>query len=443
MYICSECWNESLKWSWQCLFCKSWSTLKEFKKPDVTSNWKKAEIKELKKISEIQNEKTNYKIKTSSQELNNVLWWWITPWWVSFITWEPWIWKSTITLQIASWVADKKTIYISWEETINQVSSRAKRLNIYWENIELLSERNIENIIETLSKNKCDIAIIDSISVMHSSNISSISWSISQIKYITELLVTYAKNTNTSLFIIWHVNKDWDIAWPKTLEHMVDTVLYLEWEKYDNLRILKTLKNRFGNTSEIWIFKMEEEWLKDLKNPSLEFISDSKNTIWSSLSITVEWTKTLVVETEWLTTYTKFWYPKRSARWINSSKLDLIIAVLSKYTKISLESYDVYTNISRWLKISEPWIDLAIAASIISSKLNKVIPKDIVFIWEISLTWNIKKVIQIEKRIKEAEKMGFKKIFLADCNLKSNIELIKLKNVSDLEKNIVSLTKNL
>ena len=441
MYICIECWNESLKWSWQCPFCKSWSTLKEFKKPDITNSWKKAEVKELKKISEIENEKTNYKIKTSSQELNNVLWWWITPWWVSFITWEPWIWKSTITLQIASWVADKKTIYISWEETINQVSSRAKRLNIYWENIELLSERNIENIIETISKNKCDILIIDSISVMHSSNISSISWSISQIKYITELLVTYAKNTNTSLFIIWHVNKDWDIAWPKTLEHMVDTVLYLEWEKYDNLRILKTLKNRFGNTSEIWIFKMEEEWLKDFKNPGLEFISDSKNTIGSSLAITIEWTKTLVIETEWLTTYTKFWYPKRSARWINSSKLDLIIAVLSKYTKISLESYDVYTNISRWLKISEPWIDLAIAASIISSKLNKVIPKDIVFIWEISLTWNIKKVIQIEKRIKEAEKMGFKKIFLADCNLKSNTELIKLKNVSDLEKNIGTHTK--
>jgi DNA repair protein RadA/Sms len=250
-------------------------------------------------------------------------------------------------------------------------------------------------------------------------------------------LVAYAKKTNTSVFIIGHINKEWSIAWPKTLEHMVDTVLFFEWEKYDNLRILRALKNRFWNTSEIWLFKMLENWLQDIENPGLEFINNSESTIGSSLSITMEWTRALIIETESLTTYTKFGYPKRSTRWINTSKLDLIIAVLWKYSNISLDSYDVYINISRWLKIDEPWIDLSIASSIISSKLNKQIPKNIIFVWEISLTWNIKKPIHLEKRIKEAEKMWFKKIYCPINNYKSKkLEIIQLKNISELVQQI-------
>jgi DNA repair protein RadA/Sms len=306
--------------------------------------------------------------------------------------------------------------------------------------MQLLAESCIENILETLTKNTCDILVIDSISVIHSNNIPWVAWSISQVRYIAELLTAYGKTTNTSVFIIWHINKEWAIAWPKTLEHMVDTVLYFEWEKYDNLRILRGLKNRFWNTSEIGLFKMEEIGLVDIKNPWLEFINNKQATIGSSLSITIEWTRALIVETEWLTTYTKFGYPKRSTRWINSSKLDLIVAVLWKYTGITLESHDVYTNITRWLKIDEPWIDLSIAASIISSKTNKALDKNTIFIWEISLTWIIKKPIHLEKRIKEAEKMWFKKIFIPESKiLNKNIELIKLKNISNLTKKISEL----
>lgn len=438
MYICTNCWNESLKWQWQCPFCKEWNSLKEFKETKISNNlwWNKWEVKELENLNTVIKENKEVKIITKSNELNNVLWWWIVPWSVVLLSWEPGIWKSTITLQLASLVKEN-IVYISGEETSYQIADRAKRLWVVWENMKLLAESCIEDILETLAKNKSEIIIIDSISVMHSKNISWVSWSVSQIRFISELLVAFAKTTNTAVFIIWHITKDWNLAWPKTLEHMVDTVLYFEWDKYDNLRILRWLKNRFWATSEIWIFTMWDKWLSDLKNPWLEFINSTDATIWSSLSITIEWTRPLIVETESLTTYTKFGYPKRSARWINSSKLDLIVAVLWKYSDVKLEAYDVYTNIARWLKIEEPGIDLSLAASIISSKSNKALEKDTVYIWEISLTWKIKKPIHLEKRIKEAEKMWFKRIFIPDCDIKSSkIEIIKIKNVSELVNKI-------
>lgn len=434
MYICSSCWNKSLKWLGQCSFCKEWNTLKEFKEAKITwNNWNiKWEAKLLSNLDDVIKENKEVKIKTSSNELNNVLWWWIVPGWVVLLSGEPGIWKSTITLQLASLVKEN-IVYISWEETAYQISDRAKRLWVVWNNMKLLAEACIEDILETLSKNKCDILIIDSISVMHSKNITWVAWSITQVRYISELLIAFAKTTNTATFIIWHINKDWNLAWPKTLEHMVDTVLYFEWDKYDNLRILRSLKNRFWPTSEIGIFTMNENWLSDLKNPGLEFVNSKDATIWSSLSITIEWTRPLIVETECLTTYTKFGYPKRSARGINASKLDLIVAVLWKYTPIKLEAYDVYTNIARWLKIEEPWIDLSLAASIISSKQNMLLSKDTIYIWEISLTWKVKKPIHLEKRVKEAIKMWFKNIFIPNCDIvETKINLIKIKEVSEL-----------
>lgn len=437
MYICDKCWNEAIKWSGQCSFCKEWNTLKEFKEAKIWNvSWEKWEAKTLSNLDDVISENKDIKIKTKSSELNNVLWGWIVPWWVVLLSGEPGIWKSTITLWLASLVKEE-IIYISGEETSFQIADRAKRLWVKWTNMKLLSESCIEDIIETLAKNKCDILIIDSISVMHSKNISWVAWSVSQVRFITELLVSFAKTTNTSVIIIWHITKDGSLAWPKTLEHMVDTVLFFEWDKYENLRILRALKNRFWTTSEIAIFNMTEKWLSDLKNPWLEFVNSTEPTIWSSLSITIEWTRPLIIETESLTTYTKFGYPKRSARGINSSKLDLIVAVLWKYSAVKLEAYDVYTNIARWLKIEEPGIDLSLAVSIISSKNNNPLPKDTIYIWEISLTGKIKKPIHLEKRVKEAEKMWFKKVFIPDCDLKSEkIEIIKLKNVSELVNKI-------
>jgi len=432
MFLCNKCWNKSLKWAGQCIFCKEWNSLVEFKesKNESKISWIS---KKLEKIENIKN--INNRIKSKSNELNNVLGGWIVNWSIILLSWEPGIWKSTLSLQLSSWIENINIIYISWEETPSQISTRANRLWIKTPNLYILWENCVENILESLKNTKNSIIIIDSISVMHSNNINWVSWSISQVKYISEIIIQYAKDNENTIFIIWHINKDWALAWPKTLEHMVDTVLFFEWEKYDNIRILRTFKNRFWSTNEIWIFNMHDKWLSDIKNPWFEFINSNDSSIWSSLSIAIEWTRAIVIETESLTNYTKFAYPKRSARWINASKLELIIAVISKYTWISLDSYDVYINIVRGLKIEDPWIDLSIAASIISSKTNKTIEKNIIFIWEISLTWKIKKTINIEKRVKEAEKMWFKTIYIPDTNIESkNINLIKLKDIKELLK---------
>ncbi|MBF0914013.1 DNA repair protein RadA, partial [Candidatus Gracilibacteria bacterium] len=405
MYICSNCGNESLKWQGKCNFCGEWNTLQEFKEEKIGNGKLKGEKKNLTKLDEVEVSTNSEKIITKSSELNNALGGGITKSSVILLSGEPGIGKSTITLELANLV-DEKIIYVSGEETSFQIASRAKRLGISGKNIEILSESCIEDVLETISHNKADILVIDSISVMHSKNISGVAGSISQVKFISEILVTFAKTTNTTVFIIGHITKDGNLAGPKTLEHMVDTVLYFEGDKYDNLRILRTLKNRFGATSEIGIFSMTESGLKDLKNPELEFVSSKEAQIGSSLSITIEGSRPIIIETESLTTYTKFGYPKRSARGINSSKLDLIVAVLGKYSQVKLDSYDVYSNIARGLKIEEPGIDLSIAVSIISSKLNKKIDKESIFLGEISLTGKIKKPIYLEKRLKEAEKIG-------------------------------------
>lgn len=436
MYYCKECWNESVKWQGQCSFCKSWNCLTEVKQEKKSAKWEtKWTVQNLSAIKEIQNKQN--RILSNSWELNNLLWWGIVEGSVVLLSGEPGIWKSTLTLQFGNWIQES-IVYVSGEETENQLHDRATRLGIKNDELAVLSESNIENILETLKENPSKIVIIDSISVMHSKNCTGTSGSVTQVRYITDQLVEFAKSTNTTVFIIWHITKDGSLAWPKTLEHMVDTVLFFEGDKYDNLRILRALKNRFWATSEIAIFKMLEEWLADLKNPWLEFInSHETDSIGSSLSITMEWTRPIVVETESLTNYTKFGYPKRSTRGINSSKLDLIVAVLWKYTKIKLESSDVYSNISRGLKIDEPGIDLSLCASIISSKLNKVIPKDTIFIWEISLTWNIRNVMHLDRRIKEAEKMGFKQIIIPKSNIKWKYK-IDVKQISNI-KQLVAL----
>lgn len=379
------------------------------------------------------------KIKLESAELNNVLGGWITPWSLVLLSWEPGVGKSTLTLQIADWFGkpNNNVIYVSGEENAYQISDRAKRLGIKNSYIKIFNSNILENILKVLEDDDSDLVIIDSISMIYSENLDSNSGSVSQIRYITEIFMNFCKKAKKSVILIGHVTKDWTISWPKTLEHLVDVVLYLEGNKYENYRILRSMKNRFGPTDEIGIFDMTETGLQDVKNVGVEFISqDSKWLSGRSLVMTIEWTRPILIEIEALTTYTKFGYPKRSSRWIASTKLDLLIAVINKFTDVKLESYDVYVNIGRWLSIQEPWIDLWIIASIISSKTWKPLD-DIVFIWEVSLTWIVKNVMRLKKRVEEAKKLWFKTIVIPawieiDAKISKDIEILKVKNVKEL-----------
>lgn len=438
MFNCTDCGNESLTWKGQCDYCKAWNTLKEFKESKSKwAKWVSWEAQALGNISDINKESDAVKIETKSGEFNTVLGGWLVQGSIVLLSGEPGIGKSTLSLQLGGWISED-IVYISGEETLSQISGRAKRLTVEWKNIGLLTENNLENILATLEKNTPKIVILDSISVMYSNEVNGTAGSIGQVRYITEKIVEYGKQNNITFIIIGHVTKDGSLAGPKTLEHMVDTVLFFEGDKFDNLRILRSLKNRFGSSSEIWLYKMWDTGLIDIPNPGLEFISDDSDTIGSALSVTMEWTRPLVIETEALTTYSKFGYPKRSSRWINTSKLDLIIAVLWKYTPVKLESYDVYANISRGLSFSEPGLDLAIAASIISSKLGKALSKKTIFIGEISLTGKVKKVMFLERRVKEAIKMWFTEIYIPDTlwTIKdSKAKIIEVKNIKDFIKN--------
>lgn len=438
MFACNNCGNESLKWSGQCSFCKEWNTLAEFKETKA----KKWSISGFKKsLSKLGNTSENemQKQATSSPELNNLLWGGITSGSVILLSGEPWIGKSTLSLQLANWF-QWEIIYVSGEETEKQISDRAKRLWVEGKNISLLSESNLENILETLEWEKPDLVILDSISVITSSNTSSGAGSISQVKEVAEKMVQYAKQKNITVIIIGHITKDGNLAWPKTLEHLVDTVLFFEGERYEDIRLLRSLKNRFGSTGEVALFKMTENGLQDLIDPGLEFISKENDdkTTWSSLSITIEGNRPIVVEIESLTTYTKFGYPKRSARGIQTQKLDLILAVLGKYSKLALESYDVYINIVRGIRVGEPGIDLSIGASIISSKMNKPIPRNTLFMGEISLTGRIKNCFQLEKRIKEAIKLWFKTLYIPDIEIAETpwVHFIKVKDIAELVSKI-------
>jgi len=433
MYICSNCGKEHVKWSGQCNFCKEWNSLQEVTDTRTKKGTSIARKKDLISINS-QDFHSVQKFSTSSQELNTLLDGGFTPGSAILLSGEPGIGKSTLALQLTNMV-QKSIVYVSGEENASQILARAQRLGIKSENVSLLCDGNIETILATLTGTPAQIVILDSISVMESENIAWQPGSIAQVREIASMMVEFCKAQNIVLVMIGHVNKDGNLAGPKTLEHLVDTVLYFEWDRYEDVRILRSLKNRFGSTGEIALFQMTGAGLIDMPSPGLEFVSSENiNAVGSSLSVTLEGSRALVVEIEALTTYTKFGYPKRSSRGIPNQKLDIILAVLGKYSPVKLESYDVYANIMRGMNISEPGIDLSIAAAVISSKLEIPLPKNAVFIGEISLTGRIKNCFGIEKRIKQAKKLQFVHIVLpkqtkmekAYLEVSTIVELVKL-----------------
>ncbi len=445
MYKCSACKQSFLKWAGKCPHCSEWNTLEI---DENQSSWGGKKAKKslgTARVTERLLKDGNFQInrKTSkSTELDTVFGGWIVPWSLILLSGEPWIGKSTLSLQMADWYGTEATpvLYVTGEEHIGQISWRAERLQIQNESIRVLATSVFEDILATIQEWDEDVVIIDSISVLGSELLEWASGSISQIRVITEAFMECAKKTKKAIILIGHVTKDGAIGGPKTLEHLVDVVLFLEWSRTESYRILRSHKNRFGSTDVVGIFRMTEHGLIDLPNPWMEFIdAENMKLAGSALTMAMEWNRPILIEVEALTTYTKFWYPKRSSRGIFQWKADLLLAVLTKYTNTKLDSYDVYINIGRWMSIHEPGIDVACIAAMIGSRRWKSYGKSL-FLWEVSLTWVVKNVSMMERRIQEAAKLWFDMLYIPsryEWKIPNGVQVARFDTVGALEKMLV------
>lgn len=344
-------------------------------------------------------------------ELDRVLGGGVVPGSLILLTGEPGIGKSTLTLQIAEKISSlgKKVLYISGEESEEQISSRGSRLGLGLKNLQLLSESNLETILSTAEEQQPEFLIVDSIQVISSQNIPGSSGSVSQVRLCAEAILEFAKPKRLPVLLTGHVTKDGTLAGPRVLEHLVDTVLYLEGNRMYDVRLLRGVKNRFGAVSEVGIFEMAQNGLCEVKNPSEKFLSQRQAaTPGVALASTMEGTRPLIVEVQALTAETRFGYPRRTASGFDVNRLQLLIAVIERHLNIHLGAHDVYVNVVGGLKLQDPACDLGICLAIVSSLKKKNIPQNTVLLGEVGLTGEIRLPSKIEIRKREAEKLGLK-----------------------------------
>ena len=445
IFVCSECGNESSKWLGKCPACNSWNTFYEQK---IIEN-KNFNVKLSDKSENVPQKLNSYiakeTIRTSTgfSELDRVLGGGLVKGSLVLLGGEPGIGKSTLILQICDKVnGDGKVLYVSGEESAEQIKMRADRLGINNEDILFLGETDIDIVNQAIINVNPKLVIIDSIQTMYSEEISAAAGSVSQVREITSQVMKVCKSKGITTIIIGHVTKEGNIAGPRVLEHMVDTVLYLEGERYFSYRILRGVKNRFGSTNEIGMFEMREEGMCEILNPSDILISErDDNPAGSCIVSAMEGTRPILVELQALTSQTVFGLPKRTANGIDYNRLALLIAVLEKKAGLMLGSQDVYLNVVGGLKINEPSIDLGIMMVVASIYKNIAIPKDMVIIGEVGLTGEVRRINLIEKRLKEAEKLGFKTCIIPESNKKVlkekyKLDIIGVKNVNEAMKRI-------
>ena len=444
VFVCSGCGYESPKWMGKCPACNEWNSFYEEKviSNSSSNSGKKKEASKPIELNKIEG-KTESKISTGFNELDRVLGGGLVNGSLILLGGEPGIGKSTLILQICNKIkTEGKVLYVSGEESGEQIKLRADRLGVKNENLLFLSETNIENIEENILNLNPKLVIIDSIQTMFSPEITSAPGSVSQVREITAKIMRTCKENAVTTILIGHVTKDGNIAGPRVLEHMVDTVLYLEGERYFSYRMLRGVKNRFGSTNEIGMFEMQSEGLVEITDPSKVLISErEENPSGSVIVATMEGTRPLLVEFQSLTAPTIFGMPRRTANGIDYNRLAVLIAVLEKKVGLNLGNQDVYLNVVSGLKINEPAIDLGIIAATVSSFRNVPIDTGTVVLGEVGLTGEIRSVNLIEKRLKEAEKLGFKKCIIPESNrklLKENykLDIIGVKNINEAIKAI-------
>ena len=441
IFVCSSCGNESPKWLGKCPACNQWNTFYEEKVvKDKATNQKRALASETIKLNSV--ETTRYeRYKTGYEELDRVLGGCLVQGSLVLLGGEPGIGKSTLIMQICDKVkVDGPVLYVSGEESASQIKMRADRLNINNDNIFFLGETSIELIDESIEKIKPGLVIIDSIQTMYSDDLSAAPGSVSQVREATSKIMMMCKKQNITTIIIGHVTKDGAIAGPRVLEHMVDTVLYLEGERFFSYRVLRGVKNRFGSTNEIGLFEMRDVGMTEIDNPSDIMITEREDNPSGSIIVaSVEGTRPILIEIQALLTPTAFGMPRRTGIGIDYNRLTLLMAVLEKRAGIPLGNQDAYVNVVSGIRLDEPATDLGIALAVASSYKNIPLPKDLVAIGEIGLTGEIRTVNSLEKRVKEADRMGFKTCIISEngrkqLNYKGNINIIGVRNIREAIK---------
>lgn len=443
MFFCKNCGAESPKWIGKCPSCGEWNTFTEeivaTKSKSLTfDNTPERRHMTPVKISEIKTEEYP-RIQLPSKELNRVLGGGLVAGSIILLGGEPGIGKSTLILQNVLRIRSRKVLYISGEESSQQLRMRADRIAGGKMDCEcyLLCETSLENIFTCLKQENPQLVIVDSIQTIASDMIESAAGSVSQVRECAAAFLKYAKQTNTPVILIGHINKEGSIAGPKVLEHIVDAVLQFEGDRHYMYRILRGIKNRFGNTNEIGIYEMQEDGLKEVNNPSMMLMTDSDEELsGSSIGITINGVRPFMVEIQALVSTAAFGTAQRSVTGFDSRRMNMLLAVLEKRVGFKLAQKDVFLNIAGGLKVNDPALDMAVVCAILSSNLDVPIRRDICFAGEVGLSGEIRHVTRIDQRIAEAQKMGFKTILVPKGNVKSGAKFggIKVQEVGKIEE---------
>jgi DNA repair protein RadA/Sms len=445
-HFCKNCGYESVKWIGRCPSCAEWNTFVE----EIVETAKKTEIAAFsnfsknapaKRIQEILYEREQ-KIDLEEIELNRVLGGGLVQGSLILVGGEPGIGKSTLMLQLAVKQKRFKVLYVSGEESESQIKMRGERIGLLNENCYLLNETNVQSIIDQAETLRPDFLVVDSIQTLFSSNIDSVTGTVSQIRECTALLLRFAKESGTPVFIIGHVTKDGSIAGPKLLEHMVDTVLQFEGDQNHMYRILRSLKNRFGNTNEIGIYEMSQGGLFPVLNPSEVLVSNSDEHLSGvSVACMMEGNRPILIEVQALVSTAAYGTPQRTANGFDTKRLNMILAVLEKRCGFRLASKDVFLNIAGGIRVDDPAIDLAVVVAILSSNIDIPVPKKTIFCGEVALTGEVRIISKLDQRIQEALKLGYEKIFIPKMNKQQEVNFsgIKIEQNSSIIQTVKSL----
>ena len=440
IFFCQNCGYESAKWSGQCPACREWNTFAE--EPAVpktkggSSRRSAREVREPVTLKGIEADSEG-RISTGMSELDQVLGGGIVPGSLVLVGGDPGIGKSTLLLQVCRNLAERldSILYISGEESLQQIKLRAVRIGEFSDTMTLLCETNLDDIESIVLKKKPQAVIIDSIQTMYQENVSSAPGSVSQVREATGVLMRLAKENNITIFIVGHVTKEGTVAGPRVLEHMVDTVLYFEGDRHASYRILRGVKNRFGSTNEIGVFEMRKDGLAEVANPS-EFMLNGKpeGASGSVVVCSVEGTRPILIEIQALVCRTNFGIPRRQTTGTDFNRVNLLMAVLEKRLGIQIGDCDAYVNIAGGMKINEPAIDLGIIMAIVSSYKNRPIDEKTIVFGEVGLSGEVRAVSQAQQRVQEARKLGYETVIMPKVSAEGleNIKGIKIIGVSGI-----------